>query len=557
MNHWKKGGAVTLVLLIVLSIAGGIWYFLNYQRIGLHFYPRHAERLDLREENLAIAQYEKLHNKMPDTEILWNIPFQGNTYSQDTRELRITTLTQQDVDALRAFPVLRVLDARGCQEYGLLQAVQAACPNLEVRYTVTIGGREYPQDTQLLHVDGITEQELSLLSYLPQLRQVCLETGKNPEQLTPLMELCAQRQIPVQVVLNMQYYDTDITELTVTGIQSEEMALIYLLPQLQQVRFLEPAADAESLLAYAITHPDTDVRWEKTILGVLCTQDMEQLDLTAALSPEGALAYEQAAKAPVQGTRDPVPYLFKVNAKYPLADRTSDTAALIRQVEEGLRYFPNIKTVFLGGCHLDNEVMAAFREAHREDYKVVWSVQMGDKVIARTDTPYFMPTKFHTYYFLDRDSENLKYCEDILCVDLGHMAITDISWVTAMPKLRYLVLAHTQLQYIEPIRSCKNLRFLELDWSPIRDYSPLQDCTALEDLNIGMTYADITPVCEMTWLQHLWMVNCNSGSVSKAAQALPDTRILGGGSATVAGGWRSLPNYYAMRDCMGMFYMPW
>lgn len=558
MRGWKKGLAALLVLLILVSVAGGmLWYRRHYQMVDFRFYPRDAEILDLRGEKVSLSHYEKLQSEMPDTEILWSVPFQGNTYSQDTRELKITELTEKDVKALEGFPQLKTLDARGCTEYGLLQKVQSTYPELEVLYILTISGREYAPDAQILVVDGITAEEISLLAYLPQLSLVRLDTGRDPEQLNALVEVCSQRQIPVQITLGTRCYDTDVTSLTATGIAPEEMALIYLLPQLRQITFSEPLTDAGSLMAYAITHPEVDVRWEKTILGVLCTTEMEELDLTSGISQAGALAYAQAQKAPVQGQRDLIPYQFAVNSRYPLPDLSASTESLIEQVEEGLTYFPNIKTVFLGGCQLDNEAMAAFRETHRQDYKVVWSVQLGDKMIVRTDTPYFMPTKFHVYYFLDRDAGNLKYCEDVVAIDLGHMAVSDISWVSYMPELQYLVLAHSQVQYIEPIRSCKKLKFLELDWSPIKDYAPLVDCTALEDLNLGETFADFTPIGQMTWLKNLWMVGCSRGAVYRMSEALPNTKMVISGTGTVAGGWRNLPNYFAMRDQMGMYYMTW
>ena len=37
--------------------------------------------------------------------------------------------------------------------------------------------------------------------------------------------------------------------------------------------------------------------------------------------------------------------------------------------------------------------------------------------------------------------------------------------------------------------------------------------------------------------------------------ALPDTNIVGKGNDVVAYGWRRLPNYYKMRDALGMYYM--
>ena len=91
----------------------------------------------------------------------------------------------------------------------------------------------------------------------------------------------------------------------------------------------------------------------------------------------------------------------------------------------------------------------------------------------------------------------------------------------------------------------------------MKDLSPLTGCTALEDLNLGMIYADFAPIEEMTWLKNLWMVECSSADRYRMPQALPDTRVMVTGAATVANGWRDLENYYAMRDLLGMKYMSW
>ena len=141
-------------------------------------------------------------------------------------------------------------------------------------------------------------------------------------------------------------------------------------------------------------------------------------------------------------------------------------------------------------------------------------------------------------------------------LDIGHMSIHDVSFLEGMTSLKYLILAHTFVTDISPISNCKNLVFLELDFSSVRDFTPLQGCTALEDLNIGETYADVEPLLEMTWLKNLWCVKRGYGSVKKLTEGLPSTvHINSLGGETVGNGWRKLPNYYAMRDTLGMHYM--
>ena len=51
------------------------------------------EVLDLRQMAVTAEEYEKLRAALPDCEILWRIPFQGQVWDMDTRELTITELT--------------------------------------------------------------------------------------------------------------------------------------------------------------------------------------------------------------------------------------------------------------------------------------------------------------------------------------------------------------------------------------------------------------------------------------------------------------------------------
>ena len=248
-------------------------------------------------------------------------------------------------------------------------------------------------------------------------------------------------------------------------------------------------------------------------------------------------------------------YVSKVVESWLSVDRKGHIS--LEELADAPAYFPDVETVFLGECGLDNELLAAHRDQVRDQYKLVWTVSCGNKLKTRTDAKTFMPVRERVYYFNDEEAYNLRYCEEMVCIDIGHMSIHNIDFVEYMPDLQYLILAHTQLNYIEPIRHCKNLKFLELDWSPLKDLTPLKECTALEDLNLGNTFADFTPIGEMTWLKNLWMVDCSTRARYEMTQALPDTKVMVTGAATVANGWRDLDNYYAMRDLLGMHYMSW
>lgn len=560
----RKLNPVLLIVLAAALLAVGIavWFLLTHVWVAGTFYSRNADVLDLRFADVTTADYDKLRKKAPNSEILWRIPFQGKTYDQDTDVLYVTSLTDEDVATLDYFTRLKTVEAQECTDYPQLAALAARRPEVTVEYAVTIDGREYPQDTAVVSISGITEEEINLLTYLPELTAVTAVGCRTPEQMTQLRDFCQEKGLSFALRFGTKTYPDTVEELDVTGVTDGELELLQLLPELKTLHLKNPEADPETVAQLRSTYPKADISWEVEIAGVSFPDDTKEVDLSAVLESSTA----QTTTATAAGTQTAVgaQTTTKTQTTTGTATGTQSTKETqstapavtlnLEDLEKKMSYLSDAKQVFLGKCGLDNEELAALRERVRDSYKLVWTVQLGKKLTARTDDTTFMPVREHVYYFLDEDAYNLRYCEDMLCVDVGHMGLTNIDFVKGMPHLQILILAHNgQLQDISPISSCKELIFLELDWSAVKDFTPLVGCTSLEDLNIGLTYPSVEPLMQMTWLKNLWMVD--RGGAYQLSQALPDTKIVASADVTVGAGWRNLPNYYKMRDMLGMEYM--
>ena len=560
----RKLNPVLLIVLAAALLAVGIavWFLLTHVWVAGTFYSRNADVLDLRFADVTTADYDKLRKKAPNSEILWRIPFQGKTYDQDTDVLYVTSLTDEDVATLDYFTRLKTVEAQECTDYPQLAALTARRPEVTVEYTVTIDGREYPQDTAVVSISGITEEEINLLTYLPELTAVTAVGCRTPEQMTQLRDFCQEKGLSFALRFGTKTYPDTVQELDVTGVTDGELELLQLLPELKTLHLKNPEADPETVAQLRSTYPKADISWEVEIAGVSFPDDTKEVDLSAVL--ESSAAQTTAGTAAGTQTAAGAQTTTKTQTTTGTAAGTQSTKETqstapavtlnLEDLEKKMSYLSDAKQVFLGKCGLDNEELAALRERVRDSYKLVWTVQLGKKLTARTDDTTFMPVREHVYYFLDEDAYNLRYCEDMLCVDVGHMGLTNIDFVKGMPHLQILILAHNgQLQDISPISSCKELIFLELDWSAVKDFTPLVGCTSLEDLNIGLTYPSVEPLMQMTWLKNLWMVD--RGGAYQLSQALPDTKIVASADVTVGAGWRNLPNYYKMRDMLGMEYM--
>ena len=534
----QKGNRMILSALLLLLAAGAgaaVWVLGNYCIVSGTLYPRDTAFLDLREEAMTPSQFDKIREKMPDSEIRWNIPFQGGVLADDVTSITVTALSEEDVQLLDYARQLKTVHAEDCRDYDALTLLRQRRPEVEVCYEVVFGQDRYRWDVETLLLNHIAEAEIPLLNYLPNLKTVAITAGEYPMTTVAMLQGAVHEkglgfgiQMGGEIIL-----DTETT-LTVTGITDEELGLIPLLTNLEQVRLLNPEASAvklEHIRAGYTEKANMDFSWEVEIAGQTFDNTVTQVDLSMV--------------------------------------EITDLA----EVEQKLNCLPNLKQVTFGLCGVDNpnwgnsrsklkaspipnEDMAAYRDRVRDQYKVVWTVRLGPSIALPTDADNFMPNHFGVGQLPDSYAYNLRYCEEMVCLDVGHMTLTDISFVEYMPNLKYLILAWTEVQYIEPIRTCKNLVFLELDHSCIRDLSPLVDCTALEDLNLGMTYCSIDPILEMTWLKNVYMILRGGGGL--VGQAIPDARVVTSAdpdAATVGYGWRRLPNYYAMRDCLHAPYM--
>lgn len=513
MKQKKKLLLTVPVLLAVCLLL--VWLLNSWCIVGGKLYPAKAEVLDLREQSLSIDQYEALREKLPETQIRWRVPFQQGAVENDTQDLTVERLSAEDARLLADYvPGLRTVQAHQCRDYENLRTLAALRPDVTVKYAVTLNETAYANDTREITLDGIMDEELELLQYLPELKTVEV-TGGEAEAMRQLQSYCREKKIELIPVLRDQTLAQDSKELTVSALTEQELGLIPLLTDLKTLHISFPEASAEALLTLREQCPGVQITWEQSLCGTVYRSGEcpEELDLSDTSLPE------------------------------------------LAQLEREMSYFPELEQIYLGLCGVDNESLAAFRDRVREDCKVVWMVQCGPRLTARTDDTSFMPLREGLPTFTDEEIYNLRYCEDMICIDIGHMAVSDISFAAFMPDLEYLILAHTRVYIIEPLRNCKKLKFLEVDYTPVCDLSALLECTALEDLNVGFTSVPLDVVKEMTWLKNLWMIR-RSGA-EEMQEALPDTTIMAVGNASVANGWRRLPNYYAMRDALGMGYMTW
>lgn len=498
--------AALIILLVVLGFV--------FVKTPVGFLPRSAQQLDLREKEVSVEDYTEIRSKFPEATIFWNVPFQGGTLDSAAASVELDKLTDGDVALLDHLTNLQLVHAENCTDYLQLAELQRRHPEAAVLFRVPVGETLYSQNTKELILTGLTRQDADFLSFLPKLEKVEISGCADYAMLQQLQQQNPQWNLTYTVALGGEEYPWDSTELDVAGVTQEELNnALTGLPSLTKLLLRNPQIPGDALLELRSANPGLELSWQVEIYGKTVSDDVVELDISGA----------------------------KVES--------------CEEVEALVACLPNLEKLIMSDCGIDNETMAAFRERQRPNYKVVWTVYLSDKTKARTDDVYFMPIQQGEYYFLDGDSYNLRYCEDMICLDLGHHMIHNIDFVEFMPHLKYLILAHTGVRDVSPIVHCQELVYLEVDWSEIKDYTPLKELKSLEDLNLNQTYCDISPILEMTWLKNLWAPGRSYDTQNRLKEALPDTRLVLAEPTPAGQGWRNLQNYYDMRDLLGMRYM--
>lgn len=391
------------------------------------------------------------------------------------------------------------------------EAVKAALPNCEISWQVPFQGGYLDPNTERITVASLTEEDAALLSYFPNLKVLDATDCADPAVAFRLQQEKDHLKVLYNVTICGKAYPYNTVELSLEEPEVSQLEGLTMLPNLRSVHLTQPQGDPAALLALAETVPMT---WEKTAFGQEFDSDVTEMDFS-----QQGLTFEDA-----------------------------------EAMEAELAWFPNLDLVFFGDVTADYDAMAAYRERQTDNYKVVWNVRLNHRITLRSDAEYFMPYQLYMNP-VDEDLVNLKYCNDMICVDMGHMrAFTHCEWVAYMPKLKYLILADTVIKDLTPLSGLKNLVFLELFITPIEDYSPLLGCTALEDLNLSYSHGDPAPIAQMTWLKRLWW-NGSKEAEELLPQTLTETELEFHSGSSTGGTWRQGQHYYDMRDLLGMWYL--
>ena len=483
----KKVLIIAIVILSVLlaTLAGLIWYQGSHVFVEGTAYAKNAEVVDLRGQTVSEAHYLTVQQALPESTVIWDVPFQGGKVSSDVQQLTINRVESEDIRMLKAyFPDLSVIDASGCADYAMLALLAGELPGCDVQYEINLGGTGADPDAeQLVLEQGSYDFALLLehLQYLSRLHTLHFPTADLTLQEQDLLrEAYPALNVTSTVEILGKEYDGTTTKLDLSGMKSIDVEAVAsklpLLPNLTDVELM--GASGSYLLV-------TDVQKLK------------------AVAPEVSFHYSFDFYGVTVSTSDTEVMLKKLNHKaMPETGIAGELRAMLdimdncqRIVVDGLSQYDKIWT------KISNEELAALREEYRDKTSVVWRVYFGANGGSLTDAEVLRAV----YGLSDDNSANMKYLEKVRYMDIGHNEFLDsCEFVSGMVSLEAVIISGAPIKSLEPFRACKELKFLEMaECRYITDLSPLKECTKLEMLNISQSeISDISPIMDME-LTHL------------------------------------------------------
>lgn len=460
---------------------------------------RQLRTLDIR-GNAAFDQnaHDAIAAALPDCDILWSVNIAGQYYDSDTTSI---DLTDSGLD------------------FAEIASLQDEYPNIEFDYAVQVLGKTVDRDATELDLRGVAhvdpDEIISALSLLPNVRRVDLEGSPVSIDVVEALENGSPADVAFTFTFAIPGGSMGANDETVTlpgGTYDDLMIAMAFIPHMPRLKYMDARAivmNAAEQKALRENPYSERILYNFTLFG----QSVNILTTTVNLDNNA-----------IQGL---------------------DGAEAI------LAALPNLTEVSMVNCGLSAADMMALCDAHPQ-IRFIWVVEFG-KYKLRTDATAFTTNLYanNKEHYTSQTFAPLKYCTDLMMLDLGHCDITDISFIAGMKHLKVLILADNDITDISVLADKDELEYVELFLNKISDLTPLANKPRLLDLNIYYNpVRDLSPLATDAALERLWLGECGltGTQINAIRQALPKCKVNAKGSASTGRGWRDHKRYKTLRE---------
>ena len=556
MKTRKKKSVAGLITAILLSIISVVAAFVIIKSFGVEISGRYMYRsekvidlrdfgirdiadlmrleapatIDVRGNPISVEQYEALSEKFPDCEILWDVPLSSGPCSCLTESLSPATFSVMDITSLKYLNYLTILDLSDADvSRELYHETKTAFPDIDVIWETELLGSTYAKDTETLELDGadVTADDIRLLiDGLECLKEISISG--------------CRLSVPEQIELKNAYpairFVWDV-ELFGKLFPNDSAALRFDISSKEELKELKRAGEL-------FEHCETiDLN--------SASMDMDEIiELRESFGGAAVLCSFEFLNRKISTTETELDFSGIKRIDISAFDKV--TAAM-----------PYLKKVVMCYCGIPDETMDELNHKY-DGVRFVWTVYVTRYYQLRTDITYFCASdrpeaNYVAISLNDEEIQPLKYCTDLVALDLGHMHYHNIDFVKDMKKLKYLIVSCGYVNDISAVSELESLYYFEMAFSDVNDITPVLNCKNLRCLNINACHAyDREILAQMDYLEYLFYTTDEmpSEDVEWIKNALPNTYCYVYDSIQDRYGhkWRSIPAYYEMRDIFGMFY---
>lgn len=523
----------------------------------------HCDYIDLTDNPVSAESYAQLKNALPACLILCEA--EDNV----TTEMTLGGHVLPDMDSLisvfESHKALRLVDLRGAnlseEDVALLRQ---RFPHISFLYS----GNE-SVGALTLKVSSVEEAVSALSSYAGSERVTLTGCAFTPEEYRTLKAQFPTTALDCMISLYGEILLPSATEIDLSQCAADTSMEenLRLFPDLQKLtlpetlpseakRLKETFGLSEVIYTYngcliSSETTEIDLRYAQNLtasdLDALATalpqnavvrmNTPDESMLSVVLSHKGRLffIYETSAFGQVFSTEDEMIDLGDDVTD----DNVEDLMTLLDQM-------PYLKEAHMYESTLSQENMDLLFDSY-PDIFFGWTFKMCKrKYVIRSDITAFstlLGAPMHEY--TQENFAPLRYCKNLQALDLGHNAITDLSFLQNFPHLKFLILADNQLSDISPLASLTELEYLEIFMNEdITDYSPLSNLP-LKHLNIRCPGADdyqlkADPFLGISTLKRFW-ASCDNFSkteTERMREALPDCDVCVTDDHSTGDDWR-------------------
>ena len=574
-----------LIALIAAVILSFVYIALNYTFVLGTLFPK-GEPIDLRGRSVSVRKYEDVARRHGDVPVLWDVPIGERRSDCLSTQIAVGDFSEKDVANFAYLAALQSVDARGSSSVGAIRALEESYPALDVNWLIPIGAGRYDNKSEEIAVGDFTMEELERFSWFRNLKRVDATQAVCYDEILALRAAHEELELKWNVRIGPEIFAHTTKELSVpAGTAAEELsAKLRYLPDIRMVDTTEAQYDAATLKPLREAYPKTRFLFKVTIAGQSIRSNTENINIpeSAALDLEELLAHGEDfsdLKIINLGTRNlPLDDVVAIREAYGGVevicrttvcgkDCSTDWKELdlsrrsiedLGEAEKAIRAMARLEKLYLCDCGIDNETLAALRDKYADQAEVVWRVYLN-YVDCRTDADNFCMSKYdNSWGYLPYErAEPIRYCRDMVTLDLGHANFDRIDFVTTMPHLKYFIFCSAPVKSLEPLRNATELYYLEMFFTAVRDLEPIQHLPNLRHLNIShLRLDDYTQLFEMKQLERLWWVDSGltEAQQNEIREALPNTKICfwAWDDDAVGNYWRDDPSYREMRTNLGM-----